>query len=538
MTGGAPILIGTGGEPTALDADQVGSKAAQLARMVALGLPVPPAFVMPTTLCGPVNRRDPAALDALRQGLAAGIAALEAASGLRFGNRRRPLLVSVRSGAARSMPGMLSTVLNVGLNAASVRGLIGLHGNPRLAWDCYRRFLQSYGETVGGIPASVFDRRIADLLRAEGVDDEADLDPEALERLTNTLLALVDNTQQGRPPDTPMAQAVGGWEAVYRSWDEARAMDYRRLNRLDRLTGTAVTVQMMVFGNAGRLSGSGVAFSRNPATGEPGLYADFLFDAQGEDVVAGRRRPGNVDRLAARLPLAARALADGVAALERDQRDMQDVEFTIEAGKLYFLQTRAAKRTPRAALRSLVDLVRADIIDRRTALARFETIDIARTYQTRFRDDAPSLAMALPASAGVASGRAAFDTPGAKALAAQGDPVILLRHDMATEDVAGFAVAAGILTATGGRTSHAAVVARELGKVCLVGCVALRFDRPGHAEIAGQEISEGDWLSLDGETGAVTLGRREIVSEAPTVELAEIETWRADLITTETGDKT
>ncbi len=283
----------------------------------------------------------------------------------------------------------------------------------------------------------------------------------------------------------------------------------------------------MVFGNTGGKSGAGVAFSRNPATGANELYVDFLADAQGEDVVAGRRMPGNAEVLAARLPKAAKELAEGVALLEHEFRDVQDVEFTVENGKLFFLQTRSAKRTPQAALRVLVDFVREGLIDPKTALARAAEIDLERARITRFAQRSPAIATALSASSGVASGRIAFDSSRAKALAAANEPVILVRHDTSTEDVAGFAAAAGILTAVGGRTSHAAVVARQLGKVCLVGCRDLKTDENAHCgSIAGKKIEEGDWISLDGETGEVMLGRLDILSELPQRELAAIEKWR------------
>jgi pyruvate,orthophosphate dikinase len=324
-----------------------------------------------------------------------------------------------------------------------------------------------------------------------------------------------------------MDQLAAAAKAVYRSWAGSRAREYRRLNGLEGLAGTAVTVQAMVFGNAGVRSGAGVAFSRNPATGEKRLYVDFLFDAQCEDVVSGRRMPSNAALLAQRLPDGARELADGAARLEREFRDVQDIEFTVENATLFFLQTRSAKRTPRAALRILIDFVHEGLLDPATALERVAAIDLDLARLTRFADKAAAVATAVPASPGVATGRTAFDSSRAKALAAGGEPVVLVRHDTSTEDAVGFAVAAGILTAVGGRTAHAAVVARQLGKVCLVGCheLKIREDSQG-GEIAGRKIVEGDWVSLDGDSGEVTLGRREIIAEMPRAELAEIDAWR------------
>lgn len=527
MSDYAPLYIGTGGRSVELSAERVGSKAAQLWQMKKLGLNVPPAFVLPTELCAPVNRNDPAALAALDLGLRDGITELEKTTGRRLGDERAPLLVSVRSGAAKSMPGMLATILDVGLNSQAVRGLIALSGNPRLAWDSYRRFLQNYAEIVGGASAAGFEASLAALIRTEKVSGESDLDSEALERLAQAFRVLTLQALGGAVPDSPTEQLKEAARAVYRSWEDQRAKEYRRLNGLDALKGTAITIQAMVFGNSGGKSGAGVAFSRNPATGAKELYVDFLLDAQGEDVVAGRRMPGNAKLLAARLPRVAKELAEGAARLEHEFRDVQDVEFTVEDGTLFFLQTRSAKRTPLAALRLLVDFVREGLLDPQTALKRAAEIDLEHARITRFARRVPAIATALSAAPGVATGRIAFDSRRAKALAAEAEPVILLRHDTATEDIAGFAVSAGILTATGGRTAHAAVVARQLGKVCLVGCGALKIDENGMSgEIAGKKITEGEWISLDGETGEVMLGRLDIVAELPQAELAALDSWR------------
>ncbi|MFZ0694221.1 MAG: PEP/pyruvate-binding domain-containing protein [Alphaproteobacteria bacterium] len=526
----APLYIGTAGRSDELTPELAGSKAMQLWQMKRLGLNVPPAFVLPTELCAPVNRNESPAIEALDQGLRDGIARLEETTGRRLGCDRAPLLVSVRSGAAKSMPGMLATILDVGLNAESVRGLIGLTGNPRLAWDSYRRFIQNYSEIVDGAPSAGFDARLAEMIQSEKVESESDLDSEALERLTHEFRALAARAVDHAIPGNPLEQLQAAARAVYRSWERPRAKEYRALNKLDGLNGTAVTVQAMVFGNAGTKSGAGVAFSRNPATGAKELYVDFLADAQGEDVVAGRRMPGNADWLAARLPQVARELAEGVARLEREFLDIQDVEFTVENGKLFFLQTRSAKRTPRAALHVLVDFVREGLLNSKTALARAAEIDLERARITRFANKVPAIATAISASPGVATGRVAFDSIRAKALAIEKEPVILVRHDTSTDDVVGFAASAGILTAIGGRTAHAAVVARQLGKVCLVGCRDLKINENGYCgEIAGKKIEEGNWISLDGETGEVMLGRLDIVAELPQAELAAIDGWRRSM---------
>jgi len=508
----------------------VGSKAAQLARMSRLGLPVPPAFVMPTSLCNGVNRKDGAALHALKSGVRRGVARLEAVTGRRFGDSRLPLFVSVRSGAARSMPGMLDTILDVGMNNDTVQGLIRLTGNPRLAWDSYQRFMQSYSEVVGGVPSAQFERPLNAMLGAEDAASEDELDCEALERLTHDFIEIALRLSGRRPPEDPFEQLDAAALAVYASWESARAREYRRINGLENLAGTAVTVQAMVFGNSGNRSGAGVAFSRNPATGANEPYIDFLFDAQGEDVVSGRRTPGDASLLAKWLPEIAQDLAVASRRLEQDFKDVQDIEFTVEDGKLYFLQTRSAKRTPRAALRIAVDLVREGLIAPAEALHRLEGVDLDRAGIATLRGEVTPLATAVSASPGVASGRIALDSATAGRMAEDGEPAVLVRREPSTDDVAGFNAAAGILTMVGGRTAHAAVVARQLGKVCLVGCTSLEIDESSRRiTLAGRELSEGDWLSIDGESGEISSGRAEIVIERPEAELAELKRWRGQI---------
>lgn len=522
-------FIGMDDDPRELTAEIAGSKAAQLWRMARLGLDVPPAFVMPISLCAAVNRGEENALADLDKGLRFGVQRLERATRRRFGDQRTPLLVSVRSGAARSMPGMLETGLNIGLNDQTVHGFIGMTGDPRLAWDSFRRLIQGYAEVVAEAGRDRFASLVERMCVSECAASEAELDSEALERLTQQFRDLAANAG-AVVPDDPYAQLTEAARAVYRSWNSARAREYRRLNRLDDLAGTAVTVQAMVFGNAGATSGAGVAFSRNPATGADELYVDFLCDAQGEDIVSGRRTPGDAAELAARHPTLYRELANSVKKLEREFGDMQDVEFAIEKGKLYFLQTRPAKRTPIAALKVAIDLAREGLIDRETALARASRIPVESLGMARFQAKAAPIASAIPASLGVASGRVAFDSSKAKEIADRGDPVILVRKDTSTEDVVGFSVAAGILTSAGGPTSHAAVVAREMGRVCLVGCRELLIDldyRKGR--IGENTINEGDWISLDGNAGEVMLGQLPVVVERPKAELAEIELWQSQL---------
>lgn len=528
-----PYLIGPSadGLPPAqvcADPEVVGSKAALLAKIAAMQLPTPPAFVLPTALCGPLNRGEAGAREALEAAIDQGLAFLQSTTGLRFGDPRAPLLVSVRSGAPHSMPGMLSTVLNVGLNGQTVHGLIRRSGNPRLAWDCYQRFVAGYAEVVDGAAAAPFEAALARAVQAEGAADAAELDPEALERLARAMSEAAAAISRPIPYD-PRKQLLAAARAVYASWEAPRARTYRQLNGLSDQAGTAVTVQAMVFGNAGGDSGAGVAFTRDPATGAPGLVIDYLADAQGEDVVSGRRTPRDGRELGRRLPAALEALAAGARQLEQGLGDVQDIEFTIESGRLYFLQTRPAKRSPQALLRTTADLAREGLIGEAEALRRLEGLDLAACAVRRFAaEPVEPAACGLPASTGVAAGRVAFDLEAARRLAAAG-PVILVRRDISTEDIAALALAAGVLTQVGGRTAHAAVVARQLGKVCVVGCAALAFDGPDRARLGEARLAEGDWLSLDGDTGRLHLGRLDIVETAPADALAEVARWRANI---------
>lgn len=516
-----------GGSSEQPPADRIGGKAANLARMAALGLPVPPAFVLPIDLCAAIVAGEADARAAVAGALREGIAFLENATGRKFGDRRNPLLVSVRSGAARSMPGMLDTVLDVGCTAEAVNGLIRLSGHPRFAWDCRRRFIESYAGVVLGLDPALFAECLADLIAAEHAVADHALDSEALERLAGDYKLIVEN-EGDVLPDDPMRQLEAAAHAVYRSWMSPRAQTYRRLQGLDDLKGTAVTVQAMVYGNRSFNSGSGVAFSRDPSTGANVPVIDVLFAAQGEDVVSGERTPDDEAALSRRLPEVAGQLRDTLGLLERDFADVQDVEFTIEDGRLWILQTRAAKRTPRAAVRIAIDLVHEGLIDKAEALRRLDGVPFDRLSRQHLADHGEPAARGISASPGIAVGRAAFDSDRAVALAATGDSVILLRPDTSTADVAGFSAAAGIVTAVGGRTAHAALVARQMGKPCVVGCSALTVDADGQgARLGDGTIKDGDWLSIDGEAGAVYLGRGTVITERADAELAEVESWRS-----------
>jgi pyruvate, orthophosphate dikinase len=527
------VLIG-GGEPaTACSPDEIGGKAAGLAAIAAAGVPVPPAFVLPISLCARINAGDRDAAREMDDGLRQGIAFLERATGKRFGDRRAPLLVSVRSGAARSMPGMMDTVLDVGASSAAVGGLTRMTGDPRFAWDCRQRFIESYATVVLGQDRAPFAAAVAAMLTDERAQHERGLDGEALERLAACYQSLTEDSSW---LEDPVRQLNGAARAVYGSWLSERAQTYRRLHGLDDLKGTAVTVQAMVFGNRGLSSGAGVAFSRDPSTGDAHPVVEVLFDAQGEEVVSGRRTPQSQEAITRALPAVGAQLCDILRRLELEFHDVQDVEFTIESGRLWILQTRAAKRSPLAALRIAIDLVHEGLTTQQEALRRLTDLNVDAFVRTRLDAPGDPAARGIGASAGVAAGRVAFDSARAVRQAAAGDPVILVRPDTSTSDVAGFAVAAGIVTAQGGRTAHAALVARQMGKPAVVGAGTLDVDPDARAaRTNGGTIGEGDWISIDGDSGAVYLGRANIVREHPAAELAELDRWRSQAVRVETA---
>jgi pyruvate,orthophosphate dikinase len=479
----------------------LGGKGANLAEMVRLGLPVPAGFTISTETCTEyyrLGRRLPAGLE---REVEAHLSQVERAMGARFGDPGNPLLLSVRSGARVSMPGMMDTILNLGLNDETVRGLERATGNPRFAFDSYRRFLQMYGSVVLGIDHGDFEARLAARKRAHGAEEDTALDSSALAGLVAEYLALV-RERTGRPfPASPLDQLRGAIAAVFDSWNTPRAGVYRRLHGIPEDWGTAVTVQAMVFGNLGEDSATGVAFTRDPATGERHLYGEYLPNAQGEDVVAGIRTPrpirrrarsaGDPPSLEESMPGPYRELLRLARFLEAHYRDVQDLEFTIQRGKLWMLQTRSAQRTASAAVKIAVDLVREKRIDRKAALLRIDPRQLDQLlHPTLDVSTAPP-----PIGQGLAASPA-------------GEEVILVRHETSPEDIHGMHAARGILTALGGRTSHAAVVARQMGKCCVAGCAALEIDAgAGRARLGGVEFGEGDVITLDGSTGHVFKGR-------------------------------
>jgi pyruvate,orthophosphate dikinase len=486
-------------------AESMGFKAFNLLRMAGLGLPVPPAFAIGTTYCRDDASRSKASRPALWH---PGLQALERANHLEFGNARLPLLLSVRSGAPVSMPGMMETLLNIGLCDATLAGFLRQTGNPRLVWDTYRRLVAGYGEVVAGLPASIFESESAVLV---GTRDERELDFAELRTLTRRYLEAYAGAAGTPFPQEPQAQLIGAIGAVFASWQSPKACEYRRQRSIPDTIGTAVTVQTMVYGNAGGRSGSGVGFTRDPVSGEPSLWIDFLFNAQGEDVVSGRRSAFGHDELASVMPAVWQALGETAAKLEREFGDMQDFEFTVQDAHLYLLQTRNGKCSVQALARIALDLLDAGVISaavarERTASLSLDDLVTTHTVSSEGKPLTP-LSQAASASSGVAVGEIAFDETAARIRQAAGASAILVRRDAETADIAALELAAGLLTQRGARTSHAAVVARQLGKVCLVGCAEMQLDETGRTLRIGETtLREGDLLTLDGNDGTVYAG--------------------------------
>lgn len=496
----------------------LGFKAYNLGRLAALGLKVPPAFVVGTGYCAHPQAVGP-------QLWQAALAELEAFTGLKLGDARRPLLLSVRSGAPVSMPGMMETLLNIGLTDATIPGLIRLTGHPRLAWDAYRRLIAGYGEVVAGIDAGHFD---ADLAAVRQDEDERSLDFASLRQIALRHLETF-RREAGAPfPQSAEIQLREAVCAVFRSWGSEKAVAYRNLHGLSHDMGTAVTVQRMVFGNAGGLSGAGVGFTRNPSTGDPNPWVDFLFNAQGEDVVSGRRTAQGHTELAVVAPRVWDELVNAAALLERRFGDMQDFEFTVQEGVLFLLQTRNGKRTPLAAACIALDLLTEGVIDAETARERTCDLDQhALTVHTIAADSGAALspiASAASAANGVVCGEIALAEAKVRERKAMGASVILVRRDAETRDIAALDLADGLLTQHGARTSHAAVVARQLGKVCLVGCETMMIDDARREiNIGGTILAEGAELTLDGNSGKIYSGTARITEQVPFELLARLD---------------
>jgi pyruvate,orthophosphate dikinase len=490
----------------------LGGKGIGLAEMTQLGVPVPAGFTITTEACRDYMRAGGQLPEGLVEEVEQHVQALEERSGKRFGDRHDPLLVSVRSGAAVSMPGMMDTILNVGLDRESVEGLAERSGNRRFAYDSYRRLIQMYGETVDGIDGHRFEQELSYLKQKRGAEQDVDLAADDLAELVSRFEGIYEESTGRRFAQDAREQLTRAVEAVFQSWNTPRAQVYRRAHEIPDDLGTAVNVVQMVFGNMGDTSGTGVTFTRNPSTGEPGLYGELLVNAQGEDVVAGIRTPEPIERMGELLPQAFAELQETIRRLEEHYRDMQDIEFTVEEGTLYLLQTRTAKRTAAAALKAAVDMVDEGLISREEAIARIEPGQLEQLLHPMLdpKADYEVVATGLNASPGAASGKVVFDAAAAERRGAAGESVILVRWETTPDDYYGMRHAAGILTAHGGLTSHAAVVARGEGIPCVTGCDALSVE-PGVARLNDHELHEGDQITIDGATGAVILGAVRLV---------------------------
>jgi pyruvate,orthophosphate dikinase len=491
----------------------LGGKGAGLAEMTALGLPVPAGFVVTTEACVEYMHagREPDGLDGQVDDHLRG---LEEASGKRFGDQHDPLLVSVRSGAAISMPGMMDTILNLGLNDVAVEGLAETTSNPRFAYDAYRRLLQMYGEVVAGVDGQRFEDELDRLKSDRGAAQDVDLSADDLRELVERFKAIYREATGDDFPQEAREQLRRSIRAVFDSWDTPRAQVYRRAHGIPDDLGTAVNVVQMVFGNKGETSGTGVCFTRDPSTGEPGIWGEFLVNAQGEDVVAGIRTPEPLERMATALPEAHERLVEMLRRLEAHYREMQDIEFTVEDGRLYILQTRTGKRTAVAALRIVVDMVAEGLISREEAIARIEADQLDQLLHPMIDPKAAyePAAKGLNASPGAAKGAIALDADTAEERGRAGEDVILVRRETTPDDIHGLIQARGVLTAHGGMTSHAAVVARGMGKPCVAGCEGLSIDLAARTvSINGRSLSEGDTITIDGGSGHVILEDVELV---------------------------
>jgi pyruvate, orthophosphate dikinase len=496
----------------------LGGKGAGLAEMTRIGLPVPAGFTISTECCNYYLKHSHKYPSQLRSEVDKNLARLERAVGKKLGDARDPLLVSVRSGAVRSMPGMMETILNLGLNERTVEGLARRTNNPRFAWDAYRRFVQMYSTVVAGLPKDELESKLRGLKARLKVKDDTQVSAENWQKLVGEYKEFFKEKSGRAFPEDPNEQLWGAVGAVFQSWMAEKAVTYRRVERISGLLGTAVNIVQMVFGNTGENSGTGVCFTRDPSTGEKSFYGDFLINAQGEDVVAGIRTPMHLQELERRMPAVYQQLERVRRMLEKHYREMQDLEFTVEEGKLYMLQTRNGKRAPAAAFRIAVDMVHEGLIKREDAIQRIQSEDIERLFYPVIASSVSpqelaerKLCMGINAVPGAAVGRAVFLAHDAEEWAQRGEKVVLVRRETSPEDVGGMAVAQGVLTATGGKTSHAAVVARGWGKCCIVGCEDLFIDYASKQMSSnGRVIRQGEWITLDGNQGAVYTGQVQL----------------------------
>ena len=516
---------------TAAMKDTLGGKGAGLAEMTNLGIPVPPGFTLAADLCN-IYLETGGFPPRLKPQLEAALGHLEAATKRQFGGADDPLLVSVRSGAAVSMPGMMETILNLGLNDTTVEALRVRTGNANFAFDSYRRFVQMYGGVVYEVPKRVFDEALDQRKRSAGAARDIDLPWEALRDLVGEYKGLIHKESGKEFPEDPMEQLWGAVAAVFESWNTRRAIDYRKHHDIPDTMGTAVSIVAMVFGNMGEDSGTGVAFTRDPSTGERKLYGEYLLNAQGEDVVSGIRTPEPIATLQERMPEGYADLERVARTLERHFRDVQDLEFTIERGRLYMLQTRRAQRSGQAAVRTAVEMVDEGLISEEEAIARVPPNDLNQLLHPTIdpKEALEPLTTGLSASPGAASGAAVFDADEAEARARRGEPVILVRRETSPEDFHGMVAAKAILTARGGMTSHAAVVARGMGKPCVAGATDLDVDERALAfSVNGRRVSDGEWITVDGSTGRVYAGRARLVPPELSGHYARLMGWADEM---------
>jgi len=517
----------------------LGGKGANLAEMSGLGIPVPAGFTITTEVCTYYYDHDKQYPDALEKQVMDNVAKLENVMGSKFGDATNPLLLSVRSGARVSMPGMMETVLNLGLNDEITEGLIARSNNPRFGWDSYRRFIQTYGDVVMGVaPEGLeidpFEAAIEEVKEKRGIEDDLDMTVEDLKTLVDMFKDIVKTRTGQNFPTDPIEQLWGGIGAVFGSWQADRAITYRRLENIPGDWGTAVNVQSMVYGNMGDDCATGVAFTRDPSTGENTFYGEFLTNAQGEDVVAGVRTPEPVERLKSRQPEAYQTLEGIYQTLEKHYRDMQDIEFTVQQSKLWMLQTRGGKRTAAAAVKIAVDMVNEGLITQTEAVQRVDPEQLDQLLHPTFDPSVERnvLATGLPASPGAASGKVVFLAEEAEEAAEQGEHVLLVRLETSPEDIGGMNAAQGILTARGGMTSHAAVVARGMGKCCVAGCGDLVIDYTANQFSVGDTIVKGgDWVSIDGSTGEVMLGQVPTQEPELSGDFATLMAWADEIRT-------
>ncbi|MDD2971287.1 MAG: pyruvate, phosphate dikinase [Lachnospiraceae bacterium] len=511
----------------------LGGKGANLAEMTNLGMPIPQGFTVTTEACTAYYEDGKVISEEIQRQMFEALAEIEEIQGKKFGDNEDPLLVSVRSGARASMPGMMDTILNLGLNDEAVEGFARKTGNPRFAYDSYRRFIQMFSDVVMEVPKSFFEKIIEEVKNKKGVQFDTELTVEDLKELTVRFKAIYQEAMNGEHfPQEPKVQLLEAVKAVFRSWDNPRAIVYRRMNDIPGDWGTAVNVQSMVFGNMGDTSGTGVAFTRNPSTGEKGIYGEYLINAQGEDVVAGVRTPHPIARLQEDLPECYEEFMNLAMKLEAHYRDMQDMEFTIQEGKLYFLQTRSGKRTAPAALQIACDLVDEGMITPEEAVLRIDAKSLDQllhpTFDAQALKDGKVIGTALPASPGAAAGKVVFTAEEAKELGIGGDgeKVILVRLETSPEDIEGMHASQGILTVRGGMTSHAAVVARGMGVCCVSGCGDIKIDEGKEEfELGGEVFRKGDAISLDGSTGKIYKGEIHTVEATVSGNFGRIMAW-------------